>query len=66
MLPTNVQYAALSLSSGYLYGQQFYVEGLGGDLTTFKLKLSARAKQSKAVGTVLTCYELVYVDISAP
>jgi hypothetical protein len=28
MLPANVQHAALSLSSGYLYGQTFYVEGL--------------------------------------
>jgi hypothetical protein len=57
MLPANVQHAALSLSSGYLYGQTFYVEGLGRDLITFELKSSARAKRSKAVGTVLTCYE---------
>lgn len=57
MLPANVQHAALSLSSGHLYGQPFYVEGLGRDLITSELKLSARTRRLKAVGTALTCYE---------
>jgi hypothetical protein len=57
MLPANVQHSALSLPSGYLYGQPFNVEGLGRDLITFELKLSSRAKRPKAVGTALTCYE---------
>jgi len=36
MVPANVQHAALSLLSDCLYGQTFYVEGLGRDLITFE------------------------------
>ena len=57
MLPANVPHAALSLSSHYLYGQTFHVEGHARDPTTLELELSARAKPSEAINTVLTCYE---------
>jgi hypothetical protein len=57
MLPANIPHAALSLSSHVLYGQTFHVEGLARDPTTFELELSAGAKPSDAIDTVLTCYE---------
>lgn len=57
MLPANVPHAALSLSSHYLYGQTFHVEGRARDPTTLELELSAGTKPMKAVDTVLTCYE---------
>jgi hypothetical protein len=57
MLPANVPHAALSLSSHVLYGQTFHVEGRARDPTTFELELSAGAKPSDAIDTVLTCYE---------
>jgi hypothetical protein len=57
MLPANVPHAALSLSPHILYGQTFHVEGRARDPTTFELELSAGAKPSDAIETVLTCYE---------
>lgn len=57
MLPANVPHAALSLSSHYLYGQTFHVEGRARDPTTLELELSALAKPSEAIDTVLMCYE---------
>jgi hypothetical protein len=57
MLPANVPHAALSLSPHVLYGQTFHVEGRARDPTTFELELSAGAKPSDAIDTVLTCYE---------
>ena len=57
MLPANVPHAALSLSPHILYGQTFHVEGRARDPTTFELELSAGAKPSDAIDTVLTCYE---------
>jgi hypothetical protein len=57
MLPANVPHAALSLSPHGLYGQTFHVEGRARDPTTFELELSAGAKPSDAIETVLTCYE---------
>jgi len=57
MLPANVPHAALSLSPHILYGHTFHVEGRARDPTTFELELSAGAKSSDAIDTVLTCYE---------
>jgi len=57
MLPANTPHAALSLSPHILYGQTFHVEGRARDPTTFELELSAGAKPSDAIDTVLTCYE---------
>jgi hypothetical protein len=57
MLPANVPHAALSLSPHVLYGRTFHVEGRARDPTTFELELSAGAKPSDAIDTVLTCYE---------
>jgi hypothetical protein len=57
MLPANVPHAALSLSPHILYGQTFHVEGRARDPTTFELELSAGAKPSDAIDTVLNCYE---------
>lgn len=57
LLPANIPHAALSLSSHFLYGQTFHVQGHARDPTTFELELSARAKPSEAIFTVLTCYE---------
>jgi hypothetical protein len=57
MLPANVPHAALSLSPHYLYGQTFHVKGRARDPTTLELELSAHAKPSEAINTVLTCYE---------
>jgi hypothetical protein len=57
MLPANVPHAALSLSSHYLYGQTYHVEGRARDPTTLDLELSALAKPSEAIDTVLMCYE---------
>lgn len=63
LLPANVPHAALSLSSHFLYGQTFHVQGYARDPTTFELELSARAKPSEAIGTVLTCYEEGLQDV---
>ena len=57
MLPANVPHAALSLSPHYLYGQTFHVKGRARDSTTLEPELSALAKPSEAIDTVLTCYE---------
>jgi hypothetical protein len=57
MLPANVPHAALSLSPHILYGQTFHVEGRARDPTTFELELSAGAKPSDVIDTVLNCYE---------
>jgi hypothetical protein len=57
MLPANVPHAALSLSPHILYGQTFHVEGRAHDPTTFELELSAGAKPSDAIDTVLVRYE---------
>ena len=57
ILPANVPHAALSLSSHYLYGQTFHVKGRARDPTTLELELSALAKPSEAIDTVLMCYE---------
>jgi hypothetical protein len=57
MLPANVPHAALSLSPHSLYGQTFHVEGHARDPTTLELELSALAKPSQAINTVLSCYE---------
>ena len=57
MLPANTPHAALSLSPHILYGQTFHVKSRARDPTTFDLELSAGAKPSHAIDTVLTCYE---------
>lgn len=57
LLPANIPHAALALSSHFLYGQTFHVQGCARDPTAFELELSARAKPSEAIDTVLTCYE---------
>lgn len=57
MLPANVPHAALSLSTNYLYGQTFHVEGRARDPITLELELSARAKPLEALDTVLSCYK---------
>lgn len=57
MLPANVPHAALSLSPHHLYGQTFHIKGRARDPTTLELELSALAKPSEAIDTVLMCYE---------
>jgi hypothetical protein len=57
MLPANVPYAALSLSSHYLYGQSFYVQGRARDPTTFSLELCASITPKESIERVLTCYK---------
>jgi hypothetical protein len=57
MLPANVPHAALSLSSHFLYGQTFHVQGRARDPTTFALELSAGIKPEESIDRVLACYK---------
>jgi hypothetical protein len=56
MLPANVPHAALSLSSHFLYGQMFHVQGRARDPTSFALELSAGIKPEESIDRVLTYY----------
>jgi hypothetical protein len=57
MLPANVLHAAFSLSSHFLYGQTFHVQGRARDPTTFALELSACIEPEESIDRVLTCYK---------
>jgi hypothetical protein len=57
MLPANVPHAAFSLSSHFLYGQTFHVQGRARDPTTFALELSAGIKLEESIDRVLACYK---------
>jgi hypothetical protein len=57
MLPANVPHAAFSLSSHFLYGQTFHVQGRARDRTTFALELSAGIKPEESMDRVLACYK---------
>jgi hypothetical protein len=57
MLPANVPHAAFSLSSHFLYGQTFHVQGRARDQTTFALELSAGIKPEESIDRVIACYK---------
>jgi hypothetical protein len=55
MLPANVPYAALPLTSYMLYGQTFHVRDLAGDPIVYGLELSARTKPGKTIERLVAC-----------
>jgi hypothetical protein len=57
MLPANVPHVAFPLSSHFLYGQTFHVQGRARDPTTFALELSTGIKPEESIDRVLACYK---------